>query len=109
MKLIIAVVQDDDASDLVDVLTEDNFRVTKLATTGGFLKSGNTTLMVGVEEERLNSAVNLVERICKTRKQVVTTPSPIAGATGVYVPYPMEVEVGGATIFVVDVDNFIKI
>lgn len=109
MKLIIAVVQDDDASDLVDVLTEDNFRVTKLATTGGFLKSGNTTLMVGVEEERLNSAVNLIERICKTRKQVVTTPSPIAGATGVYVPYPMEVEVGGATIFVVDVDNFIKI
>lgn len=109
MKLIIAVVQDDDASDLVDVLTEDNFRVTKLATTGGFLKSGNTTLMVGVEEERLNNAVNLIERICKTRKQVVTTPSPIAGATGVYVPYPMEVEVGGATIFVVDVDNFIKI
>lgn len=109
MKLIIAVVQDDDASDLVDVLTEDNFRVTKLATTGGFLKSGNTTLMVGVEEERLKSAVNLIERICKTRKQVVTTPSPIAGATGVYVPYPMEVEVGGATIFVVDVDNFIKI
>ncbi|RXM59253.1 cyclic-di-AMP receptor [Clostridium tetani] len=109
MKLIIAVVQDDDASDLVDLLTENDFRVTKLATTGGFLKSGNTTLMIGVEEYRLKNAINFIEEICKTRKQVVTTPSPVAGATGVYVPYPMEVEVGGATIFVVDVDNFIRI
>ncbi|NOH17126.1 cyclic-di-AMP receptor [Clostridium cochlearium] len=109
MKLIIAVVQDDDASDLVDLLTENDFRVTKLATTGGFLKAGNTTLMIGVEEDRLKSAINFIEEICKTRKQVVTTPSPVAGATGVYVPYPMEVEVGGATIFVVDVDNFIRI
>ncbi|MBE6065983.1 cyclic-di-AMP receptor [Clostridium cochlearium] len=109
MKLIIAVVQDDDASDLVDLLTENDFRVTKLATTGGFLKAGNTTLMIGVEEDRLKSAINFIEEICKIRKQVVTTPSPVAGATGVYVPYPMEVEVGGATIFVVDVDNFIRI
>lgn len=109
MKLIIAVVQDDDALDLVDLLTENDFRVTKLATTGGFLKSGNTTLMIGVEEDKLKTAIDFIEGICKTRKQVVTTPSPVAGATGVYVPYPMEVEVGGATIFVVDVDNFIRI
>ncbi|OPJ61052.1 cyclic-di-AMP receptor [Clostridium oryzae] len=108
MKLIIAIVQDDDASDLIDVLTDDGFRVTKLATTGGFLKSGNTTLMMGVEKEDVDKVLSVIEDVCKTRDQVVTSPSPMAGATGVYVPYPVEVEVGGATIFVLDVDNFIR-
>ena len=50
MKLIISIVQDEDASDVIEALTDENYRVTKLATTGGFLKSGNTTLMTGVEE-----------------------------------------------------------
>lgn len=109
MKLIIAIVQDDDASDLIDIITEEGFRVTKLATTGGFLKSGNTTLMIGVEQDKVDKVLAVIEDVCKTREQVVTSPSPVAGSTGVYVPYPVEVEVGGATIFVVDVDKFIKI
>ena len=50
MKLVIAIVEDEDSMDLIDALTDGKYRVTKLATTGGFLKSGNTTLMVGVEE-----------------------------------------------------------
>lgn len=109
MKLIIAIVQDDDAGELIDVLTDAGYRVTKLATTGGFLKSGNTTLMIGVEAEKVDVVLKTIEDVCKTREQVVTSPSPVAGSTGVYVPYPVEVEVGGATIFVVDVDKFIKI
>lgn len=108
MKLIIAIVQDDDAGDLIDVLTEEGFRVTKLATTGGFLKAGNTTLMIGVEVEKVEKVLSVIEDVCKVRDQVVTSPSPVAGATGVYVPYPIEVEVGGATIFVLDVDKFIR-
>ena len=109
MKLVIAIVQDDVALDLIDGITDEGFRVTKLATTGGFLKSGNTTLMIGVEKERVDVVINLIEEICKTRKQVVSSPSPMAGTTGVYIPYPVEVEVGGATVFVVDVDKFVKI
>lgn len=109
MKLVIAIVQDDDAGDLIDVITDEGFRVTKLATTGGFLKSGNTTLMIGVEEEKTERVLAIIEKVCRTRDQVITSPSPVAGSTGVYVPYPVEVEVGGATIFVVDVDKFIKI
>lgn len=109
MKLIIAIVQDDDAGELIDVLTDGGYRVTKLATTGGFLKSGNTTLMIGVEAEKVDAVLGMIEEVCKTREQIVTSPSPVAGSTGVYVPYPVEVEVGGATIFVVDVDKFIKI
>jgi uncharacterized protein YaaQ len=108
MKLIVAIVQDDDAGDLIDILTEEGFRVTKLATTGGFLKSGNTTLMIGVEKEKVDKVLSVIEEVCKVRDQVVTSPSPVAGATGVYVPYPIEVEVGGATIFVLDVDKFVR-
>ncbi len=109
MKLIIAIVQDEDAHRVTSVLMDEGFSVTKLATTGGFLRAGNTTLLVGVEEEHVDHAVSLIENVCKSRKIVSTSTSPISATTGVYVPYPMEVTVGGATIFVVDVEKFIKL
>jgi len=108
MKLIIAIVQDEDASRLVSSLMSEGYGVTKLATTGGFLRSGNTTLLIGVDNEKLDSAMHIVEKVCKSRKQIATAPSPISGTTGVYVPYPIEVMVGGATVFVLDVENFVK-
>ncbi|MDZ5017201.1 hypothetical protein GNF72_18765, partial [Clostridium perfringens] len=79
MKLVIAMVQDDDALDLVDAITEAGFRVTKLASTGGFLKAGNTTLIIGVEKDKVQSVIDVVEEVCKTRKQIITTPTPITG------------------------------
>jgi len=109
MKLVIAIVQDEDASSLVGRLTKEGFRVTKLATTGGFLRSGNTTLLVGVEEEKVDDVIGIIKGLCETRKQIITSPSPVASTTGMYVPYPVEVTIGGATIFVVDVDKFLKI
>lgn len=109
MKLIIAIVQDEDSSRLIGQLMNDGFGVTKLATTGGFLRAGNTTLLVGVEDDRFQEAMDLIEKVCKSRKQMATSPSPVAGTTGVYVPYPIEVMVGGATIFVLNVEQFIKI
>ena len=109
MKLIIAIVQDEDASRLSNSLMTEGYRVTKLATTGGFLRSGNTTLLVGVEDDKLDHAMGVIEKVCKSRKQVATSPTPISGTTSVYVPYPVEVMVGGATIFVLDVEQFTKI
>ena len=111
MKLVLAIVQDDDAMDVIDELTDNNFRVTKLATTGGFLKSGNTTLMIGVEKEVVKDVVKVIEDVCKKRKEIVSTPAPSTFGTGssMYMPYPFEVEVGGATIFVLDVDQFYKV
>ena len=90
-------------------LMDAGYGVTKLATTGGFLRSGNTTLLVGVEDERFDGAMEVIEKICKSRKQIATSPSPMSGATGVYVPYPIEVVVGGATVFVLNVEKFVKI
>ncbi|MDL2206192.1 cyclic-di-AMP receptor [Eubacteriales bacterium OttesenSCG-928-N13] len=109
MKLIIAIVQDEDASRLVSSLMNDGYGVTKLATTGGFLRAGNTTLLVGVDDEKFDGAMAVIEKVCHSRKQVATSPSPVAGTTGVYMPYPIEVMVGGATIFVMNVEQFVKI
>ena len=109
MKLVLAIVQDDDALDLIEELNDKGFRVTKLATTGGFLKSGNTTLMIGVEIDKVDIVINIIEEVSKRRKQVVSTQPGLSGESGMYMPFPLEVEVGGATVFVIDVDKFVKI
>ena len=109
MKLIIAIVQDEDAARLVSQLMNDGFGVTKLATTGGFLRAGNTTLLVGVDDEKFDKAMGIIERVCKSRKQIATQPTSMTGVSGVYSPYPIEVTVGGATVFVLTVDQFIKL
>lgn len=110
MKLIIAIVQDEDSSRLLSNLMQRGIGVTKLATTGGFLKAGNTTLLIGVDESRLDETIHAIEEVCKSRKQLTaasTTPSGISGGT--YAPFPVEVTVGGATLFVLSVDQFMKL
>ena len=109
MKLVLAVVQDDDVDELVERLVKDKFSSTKLASTGGFLREGNTTLMIGVEKDRVELVISIIKDICKSRKQTFTTPIPPTGSAGVFIPYPIDVMVGGATIFVVDVDKFEKV
>ncbi len=106
MKLIIAIVQDEDAGRLMTSIMNEGFSVTKLATTGGFLKAGNTTLLIGFESERLDQAIGIIEKTCKSRKQISTAPSPVPNSSGGYLP--VEVVVGGATVFVMDVDQFKK-
>jgi uncharacterized protein YaaQ len=108
MKLVIAVIQDKDAPKLLDLLVENGFSATKLASTGGFLKGGNTTLLVGTDEERVNDVVGIITKTCRSRKQMVT-PLPVGGPGESYIPSPVEITVGGATVFVVDVAQFIKI
>lgn len=109
MKLIIAIVQDEDSSRLVNHLMKEGIGVTKLATTGGFLRAGNTTLLIGVEDQKLQSALDIIEKVCKSRKQMAGTPTPMGGTGGVFTSFPTEVTVGGATVFVMTVDQFIKL
>ncbi|WP_026477249.1 cyclic-di-AMP receptor [Alkaliphilus transvaalensis] len=109
MKLVIAIVNDEDVHSLLDELTTHKFRVTKLATTGGFLKSGNTTLLVGVEDEEVDKVIEIIKDNCESREQITTSPTPVSGATGVFIPFPIEVKVGGATVFVVDVEKYVKL
>ena len=106
MKMIIAVVQDKDSSRLQDALVEKDYRATKLATTGGFLKAGNTTFMIGVEDAQIEDVMDIIRENCKSRNQMVAPVSPMGGNADAYVPYPVEVEVGGATVFVLPIENF---
>ncbi len=110
MKLIIAIVQDEDSSRLLSKLMQAGFSVTKLATTGGFLKAGNTTLLLGVEDTKTEEAVHLIESVCKSRKQMTSAPSALTGIThGEYTTYPVEVTVGGATLFILSIEQFLKV
>lgn len=104
MKLIIAIVQDEDADILVDELMGKDFRITKLASTGGFLKSGNTTLLMGVEEDNVNKCLEIIQKNSKKRTITSTLMNLSIQGDG-YMPYPLEVTVGGANIFVLDVDE----
>ena len=108
MKLIIAIVQDEDSSRLINEMMNEGFSVTKLATTGGFLKAGNTTLLAGVEDDRYQECLGIIEKVCKSRKQIATSPITMGGSSGMYASYPIEVTVGGATVFVLTVDQFVK-
>ncbi|MBO4326710.1 MAG: cyclic-di-AMP receptor [Clostridia bacterium] len=110
MKLIIAIVHDDDSAALTDALSSSGFGVTKMCSSGGFLRSGNTTLLCGVEEERLEEALGLIKDRSSGRKQFVDPAliSPIAGMQGATPSFPIEVSVGGATVFVLEVDRFCK-
>ena len=111
MKLIIAIVQDEDASRLVSQLMKSGYGVTKLATTGGFLRAGNTTLLIGVDDEKLHAVMEIIEHVCKSRKQITSTPTAMGSMGGMpgAASYPVEVTVGGATVFVLSVDQFIKL
>jgi len=107
MKLIIAIVSNDDSSKVSSALTKESFSVTKLATTGGFLMSGNTTFLIGTEGEKVETVISIIGKHSKKRTQMV--PSSASYGVGMYTSFPVEVTVGGATLFVVDVEQFIKL
>lgn len=106
MKMVIAVVQDKDSAKLSQVLVKKGFRATKLASTGGFLRAGNTTFLIGAEDESIPEVIELISQSCKSRKQMVAPVSPLGNPVDSFVPYPLEVQVGGAAVFVLDVEHF---
>lgn len=106
MKLILAVVEDDDATVLMDALIEEKFSVTKLASTGGFLLRGNTTLLIGVDADQVERVLHIIRKTCVRRKKLMPqAPSEIPTT----VAMPIEAESGGAAVWVVDVDQFHRI
>ncbi|HUC92915.1 MAG TPA: cyclic-di-AMP receptor [Paenibacillus sp.] len=106
MKLVVAIVQDKDSNRLSNALVNEGFRATKLASTGGFLRAGNTTFMIGIEDERVSDVLQVIRNNCKVRDQLVTPVSPMSGSTDSYMPFPVEVQVGGAAVFVLPVERF---
>ena len=108
MKMIMAVVQDKDSNRLSDALVDQDFQATKLSSTGGFLKAGNSTFMIGVEDKDVGHVLEIIKENCESREQLVAPISPMGGNADSYVPYPVEVQVGGATVFILPVEQFEK-
>lgn len=106
MKMIVAVVQDKDSAKLSQALVKNGFRATKLASTGGFLRAGNTTFLIGTEDDQVSAVLDIIKQSCMSRKQMVTPASPLGSAVDSFLPYPVEVQVGGAAVFVLDVEQF---
>ncbi len=107
MKLVMAIINADDSQTVINALNKDGFSVTRLATTGGFLKTGNTTIIVGVEAEKVDAVLEIINKHSHSRKQMVPSNSELG--MGFFPAVPVEISVGGATIFVVDVERFEKI
>jgi uncharacterized protein YaaQ len=106
VKLVVAIVHHEDAGPLVDLLLDHEFRATRLHSSGGFLKQSNATIIVGVEDEQVETIVGLVRDTCTSRTQIVNPMPPIMEPGEFFMPYPLEVEVGGATVFVLPVERF---
>ena len=107
MKLVYAIVQNDDSKRLLRELTNHRISVTRISSTGGFLHNGNSTLMIGVEADRLQETLDIIKEKSSTRKEYMVVPSAVPGYI-VNSPAPVQVTMGGATVFVVDVEQFYK-
>ena len=90
MKLILAIVNNDDSAVVSATLTKENYSVTKLSTTGGFLMIGNTTLLIGAEDDKVARTTDSLGRGLQNNS------------------LEEEVTVGGATVFVLDVESMDK-
>lgn len=107
MKLIIGIVSSDDTSPVLSALTKAGFSATKLSTSGGFLRAGNTTLLVGTEDERVKDVLSVFENESSKRTELAPSTPPFAGE-GFMSSTPIPVTAGGATVFVLAVDQFFK-
>ncbi len=106
MKLVVAIVHPEDAGVLVNALLEKEYRATRLHSSGGFLKQSNATIMLGVEDDKVDVVLEIIRESCHSRTQLVHPMPPIMEPGEFFLPYPLEVEVGGATVFVLPVDRF---
>lgn len=109
MKLVIGIINNDDANDLLAEITKASFQATKLSTSGGFLKMGNVTVLVGVEDEQVDEVVEIFRSCCSRRTQMMPSAPPYNLSEGFVSAAPVQVTIGGATLFIIDVDKMIKL
>jgi uncharacterized protein YaaQ len=105
MKLIISIVHRDDSDALLKALTEAGLKATLISTTGGFLREGNATVFVGAENDKVEEVLELVKENCHQRTRYLSPIVPVTEPSEFYIPQPVELEVGGATVFVIDVER----
>ncbi len=106
MKLAVCIVHNRDKGRVTDELVKAGFKFTIIGSTGGFLREGNTTFLIGVQADELDGLIEVIEQNCQTREQVVNIVPFEAGPQGGFLSSPVKVPVGGAVVFVLPVESF---
>ena len=109
MKLILAIVHNDDNVLVSSALTKAGFHVTKMASTGGFLMSGNTTFIMGTEDDEVDKVIEIISKYSKKRMQSVVNDVAVATGGMSSTSIPVEVQVGGGTVFVLNIERFERV
>lgn len=109
MKLVIAIVHTKDADACTSALTDAGHVCTRFSSYGGFLDKDNATLMIGVDDPHVAPVIEILRSRAKRRNEILEAALPVPAPVGVMMPPPLEVEIGGATVFVVNVDHFEKL
>src|SRR5579862_6243887 len=110
MKLVAAIIQEEDAGGLVEELVDHGHGITRIDTAGAFLHARNQTILTGVEDAQLPDVLGILERNCHTRTRLLTiVPSSWNMDGAMYLPEPIEVQVGGAIVFILEVEQFVHL
>lgn len=109
MKLVVAIVQAKDVENLLEELGRRAIGVTQINSAGGFLRESNVTLLLGVEDEQVPEIYRVIRANCHTRNQYVNPLLPIMEPGEFYMPTPVEVEVGGAAVFVMNIVHLVQL
>lgn len=111
MKLLLCIVSNDDSSAVQAALTSEGYFTTKLSSTGGFLKAGNTTFLIGADNADVDKIISIIGKYSKRRKTVLPSSMPTTVYSGAPMntgSAPIEVSIGGATVFVLNIEHFEK-
>lgn len=107
MKLMIVIVQDEDIKEVMNKLRQSSIRATKLSSSGSFLRQGNTTILIGIEEEKIQLVKDIIKETCKEREVVSSIPPMVEEASMIL--ETLKVKVGGAIIFILDLEEYLKV
>lgn len=106
LKLVIIIASDSDAERLMKRLIAQGLPATKVSSTGGFLRRGNATILSGVEAEEVDQVMEMIREECHARTEYLPVQSLPLFGEGTSLTEPVEVRVGGAIAFVVNVERF---
>jgi len=103
MKMIVSIVNSSDARRLTDALMREGYHATEISTTGGFLRQGNATILIGTEDVNVDDVLGIIRSHCHARTEHVYPSPPVLQDR--FLPPAVDVPVGGAVVFVLSVDR----
>jgi uncharacterized protein YaaQ len=105
-RLVVAIIQRRDLDNLCQGLAEQGYSFTHIASVGGFLQEANDSLFIAVDEDAVEAVLEIIRQHCHSRTRYLSPVSPLLETGGLFPPAPVEVQVGGAHVFVLPVESW---